>query len=331
MILVTGGTGLLGSHLLYTLVKNGEAPRAIKRRSSDLNEVKKVFSYYTKEVDKYFSKIEWIEADILEPESLDDVFENIKYVYHAAAFVSFDPKDYKNLIKNNQQGTANIVNACLQNKVEKLLHVSSTAAIGPGINGDPADEECIWSPEKSNTGYSVSKFKSEMEVWRGMEEGLAAVIVNPSIIFGPGYWDKGSSSMFTRLKRRLKYYTNGVTGYVWIEDVVKCMIFLMNSDIKGERFIINSENLSYREVFTMISNALEVKPPSREVTMFLGEIAWRLDSFRSLFGFKRVITKDAIQAGQNVSRFSNEKIKSLMGIEFRPVKEVVEEIVKKMP
>lgn len=331
MILVTGGTGLLGSHLLYSLCESGENPRAIKRSTSMLDEVKKVFSYYSDQADELFSRIEWVDADILYPELLDEAFNGIKKVYHSAAYVSFDPRDFKLLVKNNQEGTANIVNACLEHKVEKLLHVSSTIALGDALNGSPVTEDLIWSPEKANTGYSVSKFKSEMEVWRGIEEGLNAVIVNPSIIFGPGFWDRGSSAMFTRIKKGLKFYTNGGAGYVGVTDVVKSMIWLMNSEISGERFIINSENLTYREVFSMIAGSLNVKAPSVEATPFLAGIAWRLDTIRSFFGYRRIITKEAVRAGGRTSRFSNEKIVNTAGIRFSPVKEVIEDISKLVP
>lgn len=331
MILVTGGTGLLGSHLLYKLVSAGEKPRAIKRQTSNLEEVKKVFSYYSDNYDELFSKIQWVDADILFPESLDSAFDGVEFVYHAAAYISFNPKDYKKLIRNNLEGTANIVDACIKFNVKKLLHVSSTAALGSAENGGEVTEDLIWSPDKVNTAYSVSKFKSEMEVWKGMEEGLNAVIVNPSIIFGPGFWGKGSSSMFTNIKKSLRYYTNGVTGYVGVNDVTEAMVKLMNCNISGERFIINSENMSYREVFTAISESLKVKPPTKEVTPFLSGLVWRLDAFRSLFGVKRIITRDALLAAKNVTRFSNEKIKQAIGIQFQPIKVVIQEIAPLVP
>lgn len=331
MILVTGGTGLLGSHLLYELTRMGEHPRAIKRKNSNTELVKEVFSFYTKDTESLFSQIEWVDADILEPESLGPAFKGIDRVYHAAAFVSFDPRDFQILVKNNREGTANIVNACLEYKIEKLVHVSSTAALGSAENGSLVNEKMIWSPDKVNTGYSVSKFRSEMEVWRGIEEGLKAVIVNPSIIFGPGFWNKGSSSMFTRIKKGLRFYTKGMTGYVWVMDVVNAMIQLMKKDISGERYILNSENLLYHDVFEMISKALGVKAPSIEATPFLAGIAWRLDTIRSWFGFKRIITREAVRSGRNKTQFSNDKVRKELNMEFRNMQEVINEIAALVP
>lgn len=328
MILVTGGTGLLGSHLLYSLVNSGKPVRAIKRASSNISEVKTVFSFYSKNSDDLFSKIEWCDADILIPESLDDAFEGVNYVYHCAAMVSFDPKDKAVLIKNNLMGTANIVDACLRFNIKKLVHVSSTAALGKASDNGSVSEEMVWAPDSQNTGYSISKFKSEMEVWRGMEEGLNAVIVNPSVIFGPGFWSKGSSSMFKRIKAGLRFYTTGGTGFVGVNDVVKSMVFLMESDISGERFIINSENLSYQKVFSMIAEAFKVRAPNIEATPFLGGLAWRLDHLKSWFGFLRAITKEAISAGRNKSSFSNKKIIEKTNIEFDSIEKVIIETAK---
>lgn len=325
MILVTGGTGLLGSHLLYSLTRDNIPVRALKRSTSDLEAVKKVFSFYTSEPEALFSLIEWVNADILDPVSLYEAFEGINQVYHCAAFVSFDPRDRARLIRNNSEGTANLVNTCIERGIEKLCHVSSTSALGSATPGTEITEDMIWSHDKRTTGYSISKFKSEMEVWRGMEEGLNAVIVNPSIILGPGYWGKGSSSLFSAIYRGMRFYTNGVTGYVGVGDVVYCMRKLMDSNTSSERFTISAENLSYREIFTLIAESMGKNPPRIEATPFLSGIAWRMDALRSLFGFKRLITREAVSASQNKNLFSNNKIKQTLGFEFKPVSEVVRE------
>ena len=256
MILVTGGSGLLGSHLLLELVREHEEVVALKRPTSDLEEVKRVFSYYSGEADELFKLIDWVDADLLNYADVERVMIDIDQVYHCAATVSFQPRDRQWMIDYNTQSTANIVNACMATSVDKLLHVSSSSAIGRSPEGSPADESMIWAHTKSSTGYSVSKFKSEMEVWRGIEEGLKAVIVNPTIILGPGFWNRGSSSMFSRVAGGLKFATPGVTGYVGVQDVVSAMTQLMASDISGERFIVNSGDFSFRDVFEMMTVAL---------------------------------------------------------------------------
>lgn len=325
MITVTGASGLLGSRLLYDLVSAGHNVRALKRKSSDIEYVKQVFSFYTNDPDALLRKVEWVDFDILDIDSVIEALEGTTRLFHTAAYVSFNPRDKKQMILNNVEGTANIVNACLELEIQRLCHVSSTSALGSVPDGEFVTENVIWTPEKGGTAYSVSKFRSEMEVWRGMEEGLNAVIVNPSIIFGPGFWNKGSSSMFSTIHKGLRYYTQGVTGFVSVKDVSACMIRLMESDISGERFILSSENLPYREVFEMIATALQVKPPDREATPFLAGIAWRLDAFRSVISGKRVITREAVQAGRRKVYFSNEKIKNALGFEFEKMADVIRE------
>jgi dihydroflavonol-4-reductase len=323
MILVTGGTGLLGSRLLFDLTSSGEKVRAIKRNSSNLDAVRRVFSYYTDSPEELLYKIEWVDADIMDVDSLIESMHNVRQVYHAAAFVSFDPKEREKVIRNNVEGTRNVVNACLTNSVDKLCHVSSTAALGlPNADGF-IREDSIWTSERSNTGYSVSKYKSELEVWRGIEEGLKTVIVNPSIILGPGFWDRGSSAMFSEVFRGFKFYTHGVSGYVTVEDVSLAMMALMKSHYSGDRFILSSENLSYKQVFEMISDSLGKKPPFIEAIPFLGAIAWRLENLKVLFGGKRIITKEMVLASRNKTSFSNEKFSKAFNAEFQPIAEQI--------
>ena len=328
MITITGATGLLGSRLAFDLVSAGHSIKALKRPSSNIKYVREVFKFYSDDPDKFFRKIEWLDFDIEDFDSVIEALEGTSRLYHAAAFVSFNPKDRKRMLTNNFLGTTNIVNACLDLKIEKLCHVSSTAALGSVPEGKMVTEDIIWTPDEMNSAYSVSKFKSEMEVWRGMEEGLNAVIVNPSVIFGAGFWNKGSSSIFTTINNGLRYCTNGVTGFVSVKDVSKCMILLMDSNVSGERFIISSQNLSYREVFKMISTSLNVNTPELEASPFLAGLVCQLDFLRSVFTGNRVITKEAVQAGKNKKYFSNEKIKMAVGIEFEKIEDVIRELAR---
>jgi nucleoside-diphosphate-sugar epimerase len=323
MILVTGGTGLVGSRLLFDLTSRGEKVRALKREGSNLDSVRRVFSYYSKNPGDLFYNIEWVDADILNIDSLLEAMQNISHVYHAAAYVSFDPKDRETLLHNNVEGTRNIVNACLARSVKKLCYVSSTAALGPAVNNGIVDENCQWLANPLNSGYSNSKYYSELEVWKGIEGGLNAVIVNPSIIFGPGFWDKGSSSMFSTIFRGMKFYTHGVTGYVSVEDVSSAMIVLMKSNKSGERFILSSENLSYKEVFEMISESVGVKPPSIEATPLMANIGLRLEGLRCMFGAKRILTKETVNASRNKTYFSNRKFSDEFNANFQSIKSTI--------
>lgn len=319
---------MLGSRLLFDLTSRGEKVRAIKRSSSNLDSVRRVFSYFSESPGELLYKIEWVDADILDIDSVMESMYNVNQVYHTAAFVSFDPKESGRLLKNNVMGTRNVVNACLTNSVDKLCHVSSTAALGLPDTDGFIREDSLWTPERSNTGYSISKYQSELEVWKGIEEGLKTVIVNPSIILGPGFWDKGSSGMFSTVFRGFKFYTHGGTGFVSVEDVSMAMMALMKSHYSGERFILSSENLSYKQVFEMISNALGKKPPFIEATPLLGNFAWRLGNLKARFGGNRLITRETVLASQHKACFSNEKFSRAFNAEFQPVAETIKNIGK---
>ena len=319
---------MLGSHLLYRLLSDGKEVTAIRRTARNLPEVRKVFSYYTEKPGEMLDRVHWVEADILNYQEMLDVMEGMDEVYHCAAIVSFDPAKRREMIHCNRQGTANVVNAALQKQVRKLVHVSSTAAVGTAPEGQLADETMIWSESKTSTGYSVSKFHSEMEVWRAIQEGLNAAIVNPSIILGPGFWQHGSSSIFTKVDHGLKFYTTGVTGYVGVWDVIDAMVMLMESDISRERFLVTSENLTYQEVFSKVADALGKKRPHIEARVFLSEVAWRADWMKSkLLGFgEHTFTKERVRAARNKVYFNNQKIRDILAFSFDPVDEVIERV-----
>ena len=332
MVGVTGGTGMVGAHLLFELVSNGENVRALKRKTSNLSVVKRIFSYYSHESDILFKKIEWVEGDILDLVSLEDAFEGIDKVYHAAAFVSFVPAEKQKVFDNNINGTANVVNACLTKGVKKLCHISSIAALGSSADGGSIDETMIWSPSKRHSSYSISKFHSEMEVWRGIEEGLDAVIVNPSVIIGPGDWNKSSSALFSAINKGLKFYPLGNTGYVDVRDVAKCSVILMNSDITNERFILNADERTYKEVFQLIAKSVNKPAPSIAAKRWLAEIGWRVEWLRC-FVFRKTpqITKETVSAGYNNSAYSNKKIIEKLGFSFIPIEQSIDDTGKLTP
>ncbi len=329
MILVSGATGFVGSHLLAELLRSGIKVRATRRSISNTDHVYKILEHYSVASEKYSSLIEWIDADLLDPVDIENAMAGIDLVYHAAAIVSFDHRNRREVIRNNVEVTRNIVNACLEHNVKKLCFVSSTAALGSASLNEEVSEDSPWVDSRSQSAYSTSKRQSEMEVWRGVAEGLNVIIVNPSIILGAGDWTRSSPRLIKAVWEGLNYYTEGVTGYVDIRDVVKAMIWLAQSDISGERFILSSENLSYKEVLTMISKAMNKPPPGRLAAPLLIGLAWRLDWLRSKFSGKgRTITREAVTAGMQKRYFSGKKISDTMGIQFIPISKSVEDTVK---
>jgi nucleoside-diphosphate-sugar epimerase len=325
MILVTGGTGLLGAWLLLRLTQDGHKVRAIRRKNASIEVVEKIFKDQDEKAVKLLSKIEWVEGDMLDIHSLEDAMVGITHVYHCAATVSFHPSDLDTLMKVNVEGTANIVNIALEKNITKLCYVSSIAAVGKEEKADFYTENADWQPGKHNSPYAVSKFNAEREVWRAMAEGLNAVIVNPSVILGVGKPGQGSTQLFEEINKGLKFYTPGITGFVDVRDVVYVMIRLMKSDISEERFIVNSENISYQTLFTLMADALKVKTPQIEAKSWMREIYWRLVWVKEILsGSKGAVTKQTARAAGNKQYYSSEKLlKALDTFEYHSIEEAV--------
>lgn len=327
MIFVTGGTGLLGAHLLYKLALTETTLLAAKRPNSNVKQVKQLFSYYSEHSDALFEKITWLDIDLLDTDALSDVLQTCTSVYHCAAFVSFNPKRRNQLIKTNAELTASIVNACLTVQDIKLCHVSSVAALGNAPANEMSHEETKWTPSKTNSAYSISKHLSEMEVWRGINEGLKAVIVNPSIILGAGNWQSGSSSFFDRIFRGMNFYTEGVTGYVGAFDVAEAMIRLSQSEVSGERFLLNAANLSYLDFFSMVAKEFGKKAPQVKAGSLSLKIAVYAEKIRStLTGKDPQITKESIRSAVSKTHYSSDKFKHAFNFNFQPINNVVAEI-----
>lgn len=326
MILVTGGTGLVGSHLLFHLSEKGAKIRAIYRTKSTLESVKKVFNYYTDD-SKYFDAIEWMQADITDVPSMIPAFKNIDIVYHCAAFISFNPKDYREMRKANIYGSAIVANLAIDAKVKKLCYVSSIAAIGDPIEGDITDENCEWNKQADNSGYAITKYGGEIEIWRTSQEGVPVVIVNPGVILGGGNWKSGSGKLFTQVYNGFNYYTEGMTGFVSVKDVVKAMISLTESDIQNERFILVSENLTFKEVLSKIADALGKKRPSKNIRPWQTSIFWRISSVISFFtGKAPMLSKYSARSSHTISKYSSNKIKEQLSFEFEPIDKVIPEV-----
>jgi dihydroflavonol-4-reductase len=319
MILVTGATGFLGAEVAKALAERDEQIRCIKRKSSAIPPLLHPFE-----------TIEWVDADMLDIAALEDAFNDVDKVYHCAAFVSLKQAHKKQMINANINGTANVVNLCLDTNA-RLVHVSSIAAVGHAKPGEFTTENHQLDVNLEDDGYAISKLESEMEVWRGIAEGLSAVIVNPSLIIGPSAGKKGSGQLFETVRKGLKFYTEGVAGFVDVQDVAKCMIALMESDISAERYIISAENRNYRELTTEIAGCFGVAPPSVYAKPWMMETGWRLARFVSMFtGKAPFVDKIAAQAASQMRNFDNSKIKQAIGIDFKPISKTVKEICERL-
>lgn len=327
MILVTGGTGLVGAHLLLHLAESEANIRAIYREAKSIEKTKALFALYKKE--GLFHKIEWLQGDIIDVPSLEIAFQNVDYVYHCAGLISYDPNDENQLRKINIEGTANIVNFCIEKKVKKLCHVSSIASLGNLASHEKEVTEATeWNPEMPHSDYAISKHGAEMEVWRAQQEGLNVIIVNPGVIFGAGFWNQGSGEFFSRIKKGLPFYTKGSTAYVGVTDVVNIMIQLMQSDVSGEQFTVVAENIPFKKVIFTIAENLDVKKPTIEAKPWLLNIAWRLDWFMAtIFRTKRNLSRYSANSLTSSEWISNQKIKNALNYEFQSIDDVIKEVV----
>jgi len=328
MILVTGGTGLVGSHLLYHLIKNEEKVRAIYRSKDSIEKVKEVFSFYTDDV-TLISKIEWFKADITEVPAMIPAFKAITKVYHCAAFISFNPKDYREMRKVNIHGSAIIANLAIDAKVQKICFVGSIASVGDAVADGFITEECEWNKEADNSGYSITKFGAEMEMWRASQEGVAVVVVNPGVILGSGHWGSESGKLVTQIYKGFKYYTTGITGFVGVKDVVNAMLLLMNSHLKNERFILVSENKSFKDIFFLIADGFQKKRPLVYIKPWQTALFWRVAWIISkVTGKAPLLSKYSARSAHAVSKYSAEKIKKQLDFDFEKIESVVARVCK---
>jgi dihydroflavonol-4-reductase len=316
MILVTGATGFLGSELVKQLLLQGKTVRALKRQSSKIPEII-----------SHSAGIDWHNADILDYHALKEAMEGVTEVYHCAAMISFRKADKKKMLRVNIEGTAHLVNICLENNIRKLLHTSSISAIGQTKNGGLNQESDHWLYNNQQSNYAISKYESEMEVFRGIAEGLNAVIVNPSIIIGKNAGAEGSGKLINTVKKGLKFYTDGSCSIVDVEDVASTMIRLMESDIMQERFIINSENLSYLDLFTTIARAYGLPAPNIKLSPWMLRTGHIASSFsRLITGREPVITSEIINSAFKNQKYSNDKIVKALKFKFKPVSQTITEI-----
>lgn len=320
---------MLGAHLAFALTSSGKKIRALKRKASSTAATERTFQLYSKEPAALLSRIEWVDGDLLDLGSLEDAMEGITQIYHAAALVSYHPSEREKMVNANIEGTANLINLALEFRIEKFCHISSVAALGRTTDGSVIDENIWWKTSPDNSWYAISKYGAEREVWRATEEGLDVIILNPSLIIGPGDGERSSTELFGRLKKGTAWYTKGVTGYVDARDVAEAALRLMESKIVNERFILNAVNLSFREVIDKILTGFGKAKSKYEAGPFLIGFGWRMEKFLSRFTGRRPrITKETALASQLVSHFGGNRITERTGFTYRDMDKTIEEVCR---
>ena len=312
MILLTGATGIVGHFIAQQLLSEGHPVRALKRSQSN-----------TERLGQH-QGLEWVEGDVEDIPSLQKAFAGVEYVVHCAAIVSFHQEDKKRMMEVNVEGTANMINLAIENKVRKFVHISSVAALGRKEGSPVIDEKTKWEESKNNTNYAESKYLGELEVWRGQEEGLATVILNPSIVLGPGDWHSSSMHVFKYVNQERIFYPVGEMNFVDVRDVANIACKMLFNDKSGERFILNAGMASYKKVFGYISEHLNKPRPRYRVSYALLTFAYVFDMLRSFMTRqKSIITKESLRLSKMSFMFSNDKITRDMQYTFRTLEESV--------
>ena len=297
-ILVTGGTGVLGMYIVETLLESGFTDIEIFSRSGSNSRLSFADSPY----------VTFTIGDVQELHPLTEAIERSDYIIHAAATVSFHPKKFDLMHNVNVEGTANVVNIALESKVKKLIHISSIAAIGRNEKNHPISEKTTWSNSKYNSYYGITKYLAEQEVWRAHHEGLNLAILNPSLIIGGKLWDQSSLQIFDKVYNGLPYYTTGSTGIVDAKDVSKMALFLLQSDINGERYIASGGNISYKDLFQKMAAFMGRKAPQKPAPKWMMSLFWRVEKVRSfLTGKEPIITRETVRSSSHLSFYDNQK------------------------
>lgn len=320
-VLVTGGTGFLGGYIIKNLIEKGIAVCAIRRSR------KKPFFISTQIMDR----VDWIEGDVLDVVSLSEAMQGVNAVIHSAAIVSFAKKDRKEMYHVNVEGSANVVNAAIDKGVQRLIHISSVAALGRTNKSEIVSEKRKWIEHKNNTYYAITKHKAELEVWRGFAEGLEGMIVNPSTILGFGDWHQSSCAIFRNAYNQFSWYTKGMNGFVGVEDAAEAIVQLLSSSVNNQRLILNAENLPFRQLFNFIADGFGKRKPFREATPFLGELAWRIEGLKSFLTNKKpLLTRETARIAQSLTQFDNKALLEILpGFSYTSIETIIKNSCKK--
>ncbi|MGM0497451.1 MAG: SDR family oxidoreductase [Bacteroidota bacterium] len=328
MIFVTGATGFLGAHLLFHLLKANEEVLALKRPTGNLDYIRDVFRTYGEGEEELLEKVQFVDGDVLDYQSLLNIDYPVERIYHLAAMVSFLPRDKEKLLTTNVYGTSNVVNFALEKKIPEIVHVSSVAALDPINEEQRITEENFGNNPERNSNYAKSKFQSELEIWRGVEEGLKAIVVNPSVILGPGMKVDEAGKIFKTVRRGFGFYPSGSTGFVDVRDTCQLIMEIVQNGMYNERFIVNEGNYSYRKLLGSIAHYYNVALPNKKLNPAWTNLFYRLDWLKTfLTGTKRLITKELHRSMHSRTKFSNEKIKTRLNFDFIPIEKMIQDSI----
>lgn len=325
MILVTGGTGLVGGHLLYRFRESELPIIALYRNKKQLSKTRAIFESYATGAGALVDCFNWVQGDITDLPSIENIMQGVTHIYHCAALIQGSFKDLKQV---NVMGTENLVNVALHAGVQKFCYVSSIAALGDPVGNKPTTEEDFFNLDARNSTYAITKYGAEMEVWRASQEGMSVVIVNPGVILGEGNWDSGSGKLFSKTVSGQPFYTSGSSGFVDVRDVVAIMQQLMESEIVNERFILVASNETYKNVLTSIARALYKKPPHMHLRSGVLYVIYALQLLGTIVSINKSLSRATINSLVSKSFYSSEAVAKRLSYSFIPLNETINRVAK---
>ncbi|MDX2196173.1 MAG: NAD-dependent epimerase/dehydratase family protein [Cytophagales bacterium] len=309
MILITGATGLIGSYIARLFVQKGEKVKLLLRPNTD-----------TILINDFIEHSTIAYGDILDTASLYQAMQEVQCVLHCAAIVSFGEVSEHDMYMTNVEGTKNIVNTCIEVGVHSLIYLSSVAALGRTSANEVIDETAKWEESGYNSAYARSKYLAELEVWRGIHEGLRAAMLNPTVVLGPGNWNRSSTKIFKNLYKGIMYYPTGSTNVVDVRDVAQAAWILYTHKVHSERYIIHAHTISYYDLFCKVAEVFGNDKPYLRISKYLMLSAYYvLKIFAPYFLKKRYINRETIIIASSHYSYDNTKFIKQFGMTYRTV------------
>lgn len=322
-VFVTGATGFLGSNIVCELLKEGRKVGVSYRNKDSLKKLDSKLA--TQNINAQYDSYE---LDLECREEVVEVLKGYDVVINAAADVDMtsNKKDY---ILKNVYLTRSVVWSAVKADIKRFIHISSIATLGSVRENEfVIDEKCELVSLNGKSGYSKSKFYSENEVFRAFYTGLNGVIINPSVIIGYDRNSKSSARIIELLSKKSYYYSDAVTGYVGVSDVAKIAVKMVDSDIVGERFIVSSENLSYKELMTMSAKSLGLLPPTKQLPVSLLKYIKGVIRFLESIGVHIGISSSMVGCLISKKYYNGEKISTVLKFKYTPIAESIDEALK---